>query len=171
MCLLTMPKEIFLVLLPSIYLKKKPIKLSKVAHNSPKQCVLEHRGKSCNGGTWYHGDSLFKILKPSLKSCRTFFMVRRMTEHYLKEHSSVLTCHCPLSTSYITTYKNPTHFSQNSFISEIWCLFTSCPYSINVTVANLVFSSINWKCRISDVYLQSYLCDKLMHFTMLPSFL
>ncbi len=30
-------------------------------------------------------------------------------------------------------YINPAHFSQNSFIYEIWCLFTFCPYSVNIT--------------------------------------
>ncbi len=36
-------------------------------------------------------------------------------------------------------YINPTLFSQNNVIYEIWCLFTSCPYSINVTESS-------WKC-------------------------
>ncbi len=36
-------------------------------------------------------------------------------------------------------YRNLAHFSQNIFISEILCLFTFCPYSINVTEST-------WKC-------------------------
>ncbi len=49
-----------------------------------------------------------------------------------KDHISVTTCHCPLSTT-SKVYINPTHFSQNSFVNEILFLFTCCPYSINVT--------------------------------------
>ncbi len=42
-----------------------------------------------------------------------------------------------MSLSFVNTghvgYKNPKYFSQNSFICELSCLFTFCPYSINVT--------------------------------------
>ncbi len=38
-----------------------------------------------------------------------------------------------------TGYTNPAHFSQKSFNYEIWCLFTFCPYSINVIEST-------WKC-------------------------
>ncbi len=41
-------------------------------------------------------------------------------------------------------YINPTHFFQNSFIYQILCLFTFCPYSINVTESA-------WKCVTMSV--------------------
>ncbi len=68
----------------------------------------------------------------------------------LKDLTSVSACYCPLLTS--ATYTNPIHFSQNSFISEISCLFTLCPYSVNVTQST-------WKCVVTLV--KQNICVKI----------
>ncbi len=65
---------------------------------------------------------------------------RKTTTFFLKDHISVT-----LSLTFVNIvhigYINPTHFSQkmHGFIYETSCLFTFCPYSINVT-------ETTWKC-------------------------
>ncbi len=48
--------------------------------------------------------------------------------------------------------QRPHPFSRNSFIYQIWCLFTFCPYSINITQSN-------WKCATTLV--KKNVCDKI----------
>ncbi len=57
-------------------------------------------------------------------------------------HSAAHQCHymlLSLVNIFHIGYINPAHFSPNRFICEFWCLFTFCPYLMNVT------ESI-WKC-------------------------
>ncbi len=48
---------------------------------------------------------------------------------------------------------NPAHFSPSNFIYEIWCFFTFCPYSINVTESS-------WKCVTT--LLKKKVCVKIL---------
>ncbi len=55
---------------------------------------------------------------------------------------------------------NPAHFPQNSFIYAIWCLFTFCPYSINVTESS-------WKCVTTLV--KKNICVKILLHANIPA--
>ncbi len=57
-------------------------------------------------------------------------------------------------------YINPAHFSQNGLICEKWCLFTFCPYLINVTERR-------WKCLTTLV--KKNVCVKIVLHANIPA--
>ncbi len=55
---------------------------------------------------------------------------------------------------------NPAHFPPNIFIFEIWCWFTFCPYSRNITESS-------WKCVTALV--KKNICVKILPHANIPA--